>query len=330
MALTSSPIAERELLDRLRTAWGVCPISVTQMFAGHGGDTWTFRADSADDSYFLKLKKAVSEPGVAISLLLADRHIPAIAPLLSTAGNAWEPLSGFQLLVYPLIVGRAIEPASLTDIDWYSLGASLKAVHNMPLPEALKSSLATDTFIPWGQDFLSKIEPAIAAFDTEADSVQQQFGRLWSAQASMPLEFLSFLRTQGQTALASAPVFCLCHADFQVDNILKSAPGILHILDWDNPMWAPPERDLMFVAPEFRPQFLTGYGPITLNEPVMAYLISDWLLQDTFDCVDRILFAGSVGLEEKQWALDLICTNLPKMKSRLDSNHGARVSIPSP
>ena len=61
----------------------------------------------------------------------------------------------------------------------------------------------------------------------------------------------------------------------------------------------------MFVAPAYRPQFEKGYGPLRLNKPVMEYQISNWLLQDVFDCVDRILFKSNIGAREKEWAHDL-------------------------
>lgn len=80
-------------------------------------------------------------------------------------------------------------------------------------------------------------------------------------------------------------------------------------------MWAPPEKDLMFIAPEYRFQFEKGYGPLRLNETVAEYYTSNWLLQDVFDCVDRILFKPAIGKEEKQWALDLTLSILPRMRA---------------
>ena len=80
-------------------------------------------------------------------------------------------------------------------------------------------------------------------------------------------------------------------------------------------MWAPPEKDRIFIAPEYRSQFETGYGPLYLNEAVMKYQTSNWLLQDLFDCVDRILFKPNIGTQEKQSMLDLTLSILPRMKA---------------
>ena len=80
-------------------------------------------------------------------------------------------------------------------------------------------------------------------------------------------------------------------------------------------MWAPPEKDLIFIQPEYRSQFQLGYGPLHLNEPVMEYQTANWLLQDLFDCVDRILFKSATGAQEKQWALALTRSILLRMRT---------------
>jgi spectinomycin phosphotransferase len=47
---------------------------------------------------------------------------------------------------------------------------------------------------------------------------------------------------------AQEPEFVLCHSDIHADNLLIDPTGRLYIVDWDNPILAPKERDLMFVG----------------------------------------------------------------------------------
>lgn len=49
-------------------------------------------------------------------------------------------------------------------------------------------------------------------------------------------------------SLAAEPLeFVLCHADIHASNILVDGRDALYIVDWDGPLLAPKERDLMFI-----------------------------------------------------------------------------------
>ncbi|MBA3603793.1 MAG: phosphotransferase [Parachlamydiaceae bacterium] len=45
-----------------------------------------------------------------------------------------------------------------------------------------------------------------------------------------------------------SPEFVLCHSDNHGGNVLIDERGSIFIVDWDDPIMAPKERDLMFVG----------------------------------------------------------------------------------
>ena len=321
MAYTLVPIPEDKISQRLKSGWGINAATLTQLYLGTGRDTGTFRADAADGRYFLRLARTVSENGIAVSLLLSKLGIPAVAPILSSTGNAWESVEGYLMVVYPLIDGEPIVTEKLTPLDWRSVGSGLRAVHEVLPPPALKSSLHWDKamFVPGGEDLLARIDAALSDARSLADSFQQELARVWAQQGAFPSEFFRFVQAQGQAALATSPLCCLCHGDFQAQNILKSAPGMVHFIDWEGTVWGPPEKDLSFIAPEYRSQLEKGYGPLRLNEAVMRYQICNWLLLDVLDCAERLLFKPGIGTEERQWALELTVSVLPRMRAAFSS-----------
>ena len=85
-----------------------------------------------------------------MSLLLADQGVPAVAPLLSSAGNAWERVEDYLMIVYPMIDGAPIVAENLTARDWQAVGSVLRAVHEAVLPSAVKGVLLPDKamFVP--------------------------------------------------------------------------------------------------------------------------------------------------------------------------------------
>jgi spectinomycin phosphotransferase len=83
--------------------------------------------------------------------------------------------------------------------------------------------------------------------------------------------------------------FVLCHSDIHVGNVLARDDGHISIVDWDQPLIAPKERDLMFivgsagavaVSAENQAQFLRGYGTTEIDPVAFAYYRYDWVAQD--------------------------------------------------
>ena len=82
-------------------------------------------------------------------------------------------------------------------------------------------------------------------------------------------------RIQGQSSQ-----FVLCHSDLHGGNILIDENDTLYIVDWDDPIMAPKERDLMFIGggvanvwnkPHEKELFYKSYGKAEVNLTLLAY-----------------------------------------------------------
>ena len=87
----------------------------------------------------------------------------------------------------------------------------------------------------------------------------------------------------------------LCHADIHAGNVLIERNGAFYIVDWDDTILAPKERDLMFFGAGLwgqwhTPQeeenlFFRGYGQTGLDRTVLAYYRFERIVQDiAVDC----------------------------------------------
>jgi spectinomycin phosphotransferase len=104
--------------------------------------------------------------------------------------------------------------------------------------------------------------------------------------------------------------FLLCHADIHTANILITNEQNMFIVDWDDTLLAPKERDLMFVLERdsIRTReeqlFFDGYGNEEINQLVLAYYGYEWCVQEIGDYGQRVFLAKDAGRDTKQDSLE--------------------------
>ena len=101
----------------------------------------------------------------------------------------------------------------------------------------------------------------------------------------------------------------LCHADIHAGNLLIGPNDALYIVDWDEPILAPKERDLMFigggVANEWnsaRPEalFYKGYGQTKVDLMALAYYRYERIIQDIAAFCEQLLLTIEGGEDREQ------------------------------
>ena len=88
-------------------------------------------------------------------------------------------------------------------------------------------------------------------------------------------------------------------------NLIVDKEGALYIVDWDTLIFAPVERDLMFVgagiwdsgptASEEESLFYQGYGQTTINKDVLCYYRFERIIQDIGDYCEYIFLSDEGG-----------------------------------
>jgi spectinomycin phosphotransferase len=105
----------------------------------------------------------------------------------------------------------------------------------------------------------------------------------------------------------------LCHGDLHTWNVLVDADHHLWIVDWDEAVLAPRERDLMFVVggighglvrPHDTERFLRGYGETGIDPRLLAHYRTAWAVQDIAAYGEEVLLTPSLGQETRRAALE--------------------------
>ncbi len=98
--------------------------------------------------------------------------------------------------------------------------------------------------------------------------------------------------------------FVLCHGDLHLANVMLDSRDNLFVIDWDQPVLAPMERDLLFVAGSARESvFLDGYGAAAVDPTVIAYYRYEWAVQEIGDYAERIVGRPDLDDETRRMAL---------------------------
>jgi len=112
--------------------------------------------------------------------------------------------------------------------------------------------------------------------------------------------------------------FTLCHGDIHGWNLLIDVNGALHIVDWDTLIYAPKERDLMFIGgglgdSGYMPQeeeamFYRGYGQSNVNQIAVAYYRYERIIEDIAVYCKQI-FLSKEGGNDREQSLEYLKSN---------------------
>lgn len=277
----------------LAAEYDVPAATVTFLPLGHDPYAAVYEVGARDGTpYFLKVRFGpVFEPGLAVPRALIERGVPNIlAPMRTRSGALWCPLgSGDDTVVlYPYIRGQNAADVGLNAQQWREFGASLRAVHDNGVEESFRDQLRTEDFtIPSAA--LVRQMGAIAANTAFESPAATAFAAFWREHAARIDEMLQRAETLGRTLQAKSFRTGLCHSDIHTANILVDDDGRIHLIDWDSPLIAPRERDLLFVIgsriartvePEDEAAFFAGYGPVTIDPEALNYYRYERIIED--------------------------------------------------
>jgi spectinomycin phosphotransferase len=283
-------------------------------------NTAVYRVVTDDDaSYFLKLRSGVfDETSVALPKFLSDQGIAhLIAPLATANGQLWADLDKFKVILYPFIGGRNGYEVDLTDQQWIEFGAALRRMHSVTLPSALSDHIEHETFSPrWREivkTFMTRIETEVYA-----DSVAARLATFLQSKRVEVLNLVERAARCAQVLHDHSPEFVLCHSDLHAGNVLITTDGALYLVDWDAPILAPKERDLMYAGGgQFRDTrtpaeeerlFYRGYGPTQIDQNALAYYRYERIVEDIAVECEQI-FSTARGGEDSAQALRWLMSN---------------------
>jgi spectinomycin phosphotransferase len=281
------------------------PIGVDQRVA-------VYRADTSEGrSYFVKLREGDFNEGALLLLkFLSGLGIEEIIPPLETfSGELWKTLGVYRLVLFRFVEGRDAYETRLKRQQWQSLGKAVKSVHIAKAANELQMQLPTEKYSPRWRDmvrrFLEKIK-----LDVFEDPVAQELSQFLTARSVQVYDLV--LKTERLAVhLSSRSIpFVLNHGDLHAGNLFIGGQRKLYIVDWDEAVFAPKERDLMFVggglwgtnsAPEDEERyFYCGYGAAEVDPAALVYYRYERIIQDIAVFSEQILSIDQIEHDRRQ------------------------------
>jgi spectinomycin phosphotransferase len=273
---------------------------------GYDASAWVYRVETDEKRYFLKVKKGTPYP----PSLLVPHHLKAqgihqvVAPLATVMGSLSAELDPFRLILYPFIDGKTGMDRGMTLAQWTAFGTILKQIHTTTVPDELLVQMQHEKFIlnPQWLRVIQQLQDNVqtAVFD---DPFARELAAFWSEKHAEIGALVDRAKALGRSLQNKQLDRMLCHADIHTANILVDEAGQLHIVDWDQPVIAPKERDLMFAiegTAEEVTAFFQGYGATEIDPVALAYYRYEWVVQEFGDFGERVFFAEDGGEETKR------------------------------
>lgn len=264
-----------EILEAfLKAKYGI-EVQLKPLLGGADANATLYKGVGEKKDYFIKVKSQFDpQTIISIAQLLQEAGIREIIyPIKSLNRTFYEKLECKIILVYPFIEGEDGFHKNLNQEQWLILGLSLKKIHEISVPPSFQ--IRREEFSDKWQNQIRELLKKKDFFPTYKMIIQKLLDNA---------EILS------KKVKNQAYPFVLCHADLHGGNVLIDSQNAIYIVDWDDPILAPKERDLMFIGGgvgsvwnQTEESFLRGYGQDSINSLLIAYYRHERILEDVVE-----------------------------------------------
>jgi spectinomycin phosphotransferase len=307
--LEKPDLADEMLVACLREHYGLSVTGVEFLPLGNDSSAWVYRLFAEAGVYFLKVKKgAVNPASLLVPRYLKDSGIEQIvAPLPTVARRLWCEAGAFSAILYPFVNGTDGMTLGLSEAQWVEYGAVLRRIHSTQLPSELLPHARREAFTPKWRETLNEIVRRMERNDFTHPS-ERELAAFWQAHQAAIWTIITRADELGRRLQSQSLKFVLCHADIHTANILLDSDGKLFVVDWDEVLLAPKERDLMFVVggaaeTDAEALFFKGYGVAAIDRLALAYYRYEWVVQELGDYGGRVLLTHDGGAETRRHAV---------------------------
>lgn len=274
--ITQPDFDEAQLKLRIEEEYG---FAVLELRAVPWGETsWGYAVEElGGQKYFAKVYPAAEVPEAPLALtnrLYADCHLENIVhPIVTRDKRLKTSFAGHALVLFNHVEGGNQRDHKLTVEEFRVLGRVLAKLHNAT-PQVSDYAEKEHYETPFVRTY-EKVLKEIAKEPGRGNEPQKELKKLLLPHLSRLEREVYSLENDRLKAQAVKPKFVICHGDLTSSNILVTPGHDLYLADWDAPLLAPKERDLVFLTGPKMMFVMQGYRTIIdqgdVDDKVIAY-----------------------------------------------------------
>ena len=325
----------KKIVACLRDAYGLPIVAVAFLPIGNDVNTAVYRAVADDGTpYFLKLRSGPFDAAlVTIPHFLRNQGIAAvITPLETRTGELWARVDQYAVILSPYVAGRNGRDAPLSEDQWIAFGRALKGLHAVEIPPSLAQGIPRETYAPYWCARVREFQQRAEETDTPfVDAVAAELAALLREKRAVIDALVERTEELGSVLRNRSLPYVLCHADIHAVNVLiDDASGALYVVDWDTLIFAPKERDLMFIGAgiasvwktaEEEASFYRGYGPAEIDRTALVYYRYVRIVEDIASYSQELLLTGAGGADRAR--------GLQNVRNQFLPNHVVEIAFRS-
>jgi spectinomycin phosphotransferase len=318
--LEKPDLEDNRITTCLKDAYGLRVTGLTFLPLGADQNTAVYRITGSDRRhYFLKLRKAdFIEASVTIPYFLSQSGMKQVIPPIPTrTGKLWAALNPYKVILYPFIEGHDGYENRLTFEQWVAFGRALKQFHSTDFPAGLTEKVPQENF---STRWRATVKKFYQRFRHEAfiEPAAAELTGFLKSKETETMDLINRAERYAQVLQEQPSPFILCHADIHGWNLLIDHQAALYMVDWDTLLFAPKERDLMFIGSGpgdsgYTPQqeeamFYQGYGQTDVNQIALAYYRYERIIEDLAVYCNQI-FLSDQGGKDRLTAVENVKSN---------------------
>lgn len=297
--MREKPAIPDELLrTTLQDQYSINPITLEFLPVGLDYHAGVYRVvNERGNAYLLKVtSRPLYEARYLVPRYLNDQGITSVvAPLHSSNGGLWTKLADWIGIIYPFLEGET-SFTGMTNEHWRKLGSIFKRIHQAVIPAEWYESLRKETFDATAYaHWIHTFETQHLHSRRNNSASQQALQADWLAHQDTIHKMLNSLEMLAGVLQKQSGPYVFCHADLHPANLIRDTKGDVHVIDWDDVMLAPKERDFIFIRDKGADAFWEGYGHPPIDWTALTYYRCERVVQDVIACADDIFFKHDLG-----------------------------------
>src|SRR2546427_1275081 len=303
--LAESNIDESFLKDVIREKFGIRLVNLALVPKWETARGYMIES-SNHKSFFLKIYWDNKIPDSAFMFaddLFAKAGIANIAHTILTSHSQMRiQIRDFQIALFDWISGKTAQEHKLTDMQLERLGELLARIHQSK-PIVGEYPIRENFEIPF-KDRLVAILSDTSEITGDSTKYQTKLKLFLEPHRQEFMQELETLEKLQRKVKAMRLEFVNCHGEPSPGNVLSSDDGEIYLLDWDEPISAPKEKDLLFFKDNVEP-VMKGYSLFskdsTIDRDVMEFYGHMWNLGEIAYYGSKILFENHSDAQNQIW-----------------------------